>query len=298
MNSMSLQRVFGNPKQHTHYTLTTELPVDAPGSDLIVHDPSGLNLSRLGVTHSSLRNKCVLVLGIPERLNHRLPPVLHVYSKIMEQILPETMLRHMENKVIDNSQHSFKRGKSCLKNLVIFYDRATALVDNGRATDIVYLDLYKVFGTVLHDILVSQLQRQEFDGWTTSRINNWQDDSTKRVVVNGSLSTWRPVTGPSGTVLGPLLFSIFVSDMDRGIKGTLSKFIDNTKLCGSQYTGKRDGPYRGILTGLGGLLQAHSRQLPREIVDAPTLAVFEIGFNKAFTNLVGGVPASGRMSWN
>lgn len=66
----------------------------------------------------------------------------------MEQILLETLLRHMENKkVIGDSQRGLLKYKSHLTNLVVFCGRVTALEDKGRATDIAYLDLCKAFDT-------------------------------------------------------------------------------------------------------------------------------------------------------
>jgi hypothetical protein len=109
----------------------------------------------------------------------------------------------------------------------------TKFLDEGVPVDIIYLDFAKAFDKVPHARLLKKLEAHGIGGQYARWIKNWLADRRQRVNINGKVSGWAEVKSgvPQGSVLGPLLFLIFINDIDDGIISKIWKFADDSKIC-------------------------------------------------------------------
>ena len=128
-----------------------------------------------------------------------------------------------------------------MTNLLEFFEVVTRELDEGKDVDIVYLDFSKAFDKVPHVRLVRKIEANGISGNISNWIKNWLSNRYQRVSVDGELSGWVSVGSgvPQGSVLGPLLFLIYINDLDDGIMSLLRKFADDTKL-GKSISGTED----------------------------------------------------------
>ena len=168
--------------------------------------------------------------------NYRPISLTSTVSKIMESIIRSAIMVHLTiHNLIKSTQHGFMKKKSCLTNLLHCMDEITKILDDGDCADILYLDFSKAFDKVQHQRLLKKMQDLNIDRAILSWIKSWLSDRTQQVVLNGEASGSIPVpcSVGQGTVLGPLIFIIFINDIDECVhllEALILKFADDTKI--------------------------------------------------------------------
>ena len=165
--------------------------------------------------------------------NYRPISLTSIICKIMESIIKDTVLCHLtENQLLTKSQFGFIPGRSATIQLLSYLDNSINSIVNGKVTDTIYFDFAKAFDTVPHRRLLKKLARYGIGGNVLKWINAFLHDRSQIVVVNGVKSSSSPVLSgiPQGSVLGPLLFLVYINDLPDVVRSLMYLFADDTKL--------------------------------------------------------------------
>ena len=165
--------------------------------------------------------------------NYRPVSLTSVICKLLERLIKDHMVEFLvKHKLLNSSQHGFLKARSCLTNMLCFLEEITKWIDVGSPVDIIYLDFQKAFDKVPHQRLLLKLKAHGIGDSITDWIEQWLTDRRQRVVVDGEVSNWKSVLSgvPQGSVLGPILFLIYINDLDDSITSNVLKFADDTKL--------------------------------------------------------------------
>ena len=166
--------------------------------------------------------------------NYRPISVIPVVSKVLEKIAYNQLYHYLDdNKLLLGCQSGFRSLHSTLTALLEETDAWSVNIDNGLLNGVVFIDLTKAFDTIDHEIILRKMSYLGVDQAAIKWFSSYLSGRTQRCSVNGKLSTARNLSCgvPQGSILGPLLFLIYINDLPNSLQNAVPRvFADDTNL--------------------------------------------------------------------
>ena len=162
--------------------------------------------------------------------NYRPRSLTSTCCKVMEHIIFHFIMEHLNrNNIINKHQHGFRPAHSCQSQLLLLTEDILKAMDSKKQVDLVLLDFCKAFDKVPHKRLLSKLKNYGIQGNIGKWIERWLTEQSQRVVIENHASSKVSVKSgvPQGTVLGPLMFLLYINDIDTNISSTIRLFADD-----------------------------------------------------------------------
>ena len=165
--------------------------------------------------------------------NYRPISLTSIVCKLMETFIKQVIMEHLlSNKLISPKQFGFISGRLTTLQLLKYLDQCIEKISDGEVVDSIYLDFAKAFDSVPHRRMISKLHSYGIKGYILDWIKDFVRTRTQVVKVNGKNSSAVPLLSgiPQGSVLGPILFIIYINDLLDNISSNELLFADDTKI--------------------------------------------------------------------
>ena len=167
--------------------------------------------------------------------NYRPISVLPTCGKLFEKLIYNSLYHYLEhNKILNLNQSGFRSGDSCINQLISITHNIFKSFDANPSLEVrgVFLDISKAFDKVWHEGVLFKLRSIGVEGKLFDFIKDFLKNRSQRVVLNGQCSSWENIAAgvPQGSILGPLLFLIYINDITDGLETDVKLFADDTSI--------------------------------------------------------------------